>query len=387
MSSRKLRMGMVGGGGVSLIGATHRRAALLDGGVELVAGAFAPDRDEGLASGRAMFVPDHRNYADWAEMAEREAALPARERIDFVSIVTPNALHFPVALEFCRRGFHVMCEKPMTLDAIEAQALGEAVRKSGVVFALMHGYSGYPMVKQARECVRSGALGKVHRVTVNYSHGNMLALSPQEIAGRWRTDPASSGRSNAVADIGTHGFHLISYVTGLSLARLCADLHRAPGHVLENEATILAEFDNGAKGVIQVSQLCAGDQNNLWIRVHGDEGALEWQQTAPEQLWLRRQGEPVKLLRKGDPGLCQAAKQASRLPAGHPEGFIEAFANIYASFFGTVRAGLDARPPTEFELDFPGIRDGEIGMAFVEAVLDSDAATTKWSAFGRQRQT
>ena len=378
--TRKLRMGMVGGGSGAFIGAVHRRSATLDGDVELVAGAFSSDRHKGLASGRSMFVPDERNYAGWEEMAEREAALPPDERIDFVSIVTPNALHYPIARKFCEAGINVVCEKPMTLNATEAIQLGEVVRKSGVIFALAHTYTGYPMVKQAREFARSGVLGRIGRVTVNYSHGNMLGVTGAALAARWRTDPALSGISNSVADIGTHCENLIRYVTGLSIDRLCADLHRAPGNVLDNEAAILIDFLGGAKGVIQTSQLCAGDQNNLTLRVHGDKASLEWVQVSPEQLWLRPQGEPSRLYRRGDKGLCSAAQKATRLPPGHPEGFIEALANVYANVCDAIRARL-AGEPEDVERDYPGISDGEIGMKFVETVVAADAGTAKWVIF------
>lgn len=375
---RRLRMGMVGGGSGAFIGAVHRRAAMLDGDVELVAGAFSSDREKGLASGRSMFVADKRNYRSWQEMADAEAALPDDQRIDFVAIVTPNELHFPVASRFCEIGVNVFCEKPLTLNLAEAVELERIARASGVIFGVAYTYTGYPMIKHARALVNDGALGEIGRVAASFTHGNMLGLTGPALAARWRADPVRSGLSNSVADIGTHCEHLIRYVTGLETRRLCAVLHRAPGQMLDNEATIILDFEGGARGLIQTSQLIAGDRGNLKLTVHGDLASLEWAHGAPEELWLLPHNGVARLYRKGDADLAVAAKEAARLPPGHPEGFIEAFANVYSSYCGAVRARQENRPATVRERDFPGLSDGRIGMAFVETVVSADASDEKW---------
>lgn len=378
---RKLRMGMVGGGRDAFIGAVHRRAALLDGGVELVAGAFASTPEKSKASGKDLYLPDDRIYGSWQEMVEREAQLPAGERIDFVSIVTPNFLHFPVAKAFLEAGFNVVCDKPMTTSSEEARALIAAVEGSGQVFALTHNYTGYPLVKQARHMVQQGLLGKVQKVVVEYPQGWLLNkvedMGSKQAA--WRTDPKRAGISSCMGDIGSHAENLAAYITGLEIEELCADLTTfVPGRLLEDDGTVLIHYVGGARCVLMASQISAGEENNLRIRIYGTEGALEWHQENPNYLWFTPQEGPRQVYSRGNAYLCAAAQRATRLPTGHPEAFFEAFANIYLNATDTMRAKLLGRQPTELELDFPTVYDGAKGVFFIEKVVESAHAKQKW---------
>lgn len=372
---------MVGGGQNAFIGAVHRMAANLDGHIELVAGAFSSDPKNSAATGGQLFLDPRRVYCSFEEMARAEAKLPAHERIDFVSIVTPNFLHAPVATTFLKQGFHVVCDKPMTLNLKEAKALRETVRKTGKVFALTHNYTGYPMVKEARELVRSGRLGRILKVIAEYPQGWLLdkieATGQKQAA--WRADPKKAGASCCVGDIGTHAENLGRYITGLEIESLCAEFTTfVPGRKLEDDANMLIRYKGGAKGVLHCSQVSCGEENNLNIRVYGTKGSLAWQQEHPNELKFIPKGEPARILRRGNDYVSAAAKKFTRLPFGHPEAFIEAFANIYLEAVAAIRARIEGK---RGQADFPTVEDGVIGMAFIETAVKSAAANAKWTKF------
>ncbi len=377
---RKLRYGMVGGGQNAFIGAVHRMAANLDGQIELVAGAFSSDAKNSQTTGEQLFLKPKRVYASYAEMAKAEAALPADERIDFVAIVTPNFLHAPVAITFLKAGFHVVCDKPMTLTLAEAKQLRKVVRETGKVFALTHNYTGYPMVKEARELVRSGKLGKILKVVAEYPQGWLLdkieATGQKQAA--WRSDPKKAGASCCVGDIGTHAENLGRYITGLKIDELCAEFTSfIPGRKLEDDANMLIRYHGGAKGVLHCSQISCGEENNLNIRVYGTLGALAWQQEHPNELQFTPKGEPARILRRGNGYVSDVTKKFTRLPFGHPEAFIEAFANIYLEAVAAIRARIAGKKGS---FDFPTVDDGVEGMAFIETCVKS-AASGKWTKF------
>jgi predicted dehydrogenase len=377
---RKLRYGIVGGGQNAFIGAVHRMAANLDGQIELVAGAFSSDAKNSQTTGEQLFLKPKRVYASYAEMAKAEAALPADERIDFVAIVTPNFLHAPVAITFLKAGFHVVCDKPMTLTLTEAKQLRKVVRETGKVFALTHNYTGYPMVKEARELVRSGKLGKILKVVAEYPQGWLLdkieATGQKQAA--WRSDPKKAGASCCVGDIGTHAENLGRYITGLKIDELCAEFTSfIPGRKLEDDANMLIRYHGGAKGVLHCSQISCGEENNLNIRVYGTLGALAWQQEHPNELKFTPKGEPARILRRGNGYVSDVAKKFTRLPFGHPEAFIEAFANIYLEAVAAIRAHIAGKKGA---FDFPTVDDGVEGMAFIETCVKS-AASGKWTKF------
>lgn len=373
-------MGMVGGGRDAFIGGVHRMAAALDGQIELVCGAFSSDPDKSRASGADLYLPAGRVYGTYPEMFEREAALPAGERMDFVSIVTPNNVHFPVAKAALQAGFHVMCDKPMTFDLDQALALRKLVDATGLQFGLTHNYTGYPMVKEARQLVRGGSFGRVRKVVVEYPQGWLSSL--QEAAGQkqaaWRTDPAQAGVSSCIGDIGTHAENLMEYVTGLSITELCADLTTfVTGRRLEDDGNVLVRLQHGARGVLYASQISAGEENALAIRVYGEEGGLQWRQQEPNTLAVTWADRHREVRRTGVGDLSTAAQQHTRLPAGHPEGFIEAFANLYRNYALTLQARLQGAEPPE-ALDFPTVDDGVRGMAFISACVASARSDRKW---------
>ena len=378
---RKLKMGMVGGGRDAFIGAVHRRAAIMDGGVELVAGALSSDPEKAKASGRDWYLPEARNYGSYREMAEKESKLPSGERIDFVSIVTPNYMHFPVAKTFLEAGFNVVLDKPMVLSSDEARQLMALVEKTGAVFALTHNYTGYPMVKQARHMVQTGKLGKIQKVVVEYPQGWLLTKLEDtgQKQAAWRTDPKRAGIAGCLGDIGSHCENLASYISGLETAEVCADLTTfVPGRLLDDDVNVLIHYSNGARGILWASQVCPGEENNLRIRVYGTQGALEWHQEHPNYLYFRPPSGPEEVYKRGNAYLCEAAKRATRIPSGHPEAFIEAFANIYTNATDTMRAKLLKRQPTELELDFPTVYDGAKGVFFIEKVVESARSKQKW---------
>src|SRR5918995_596354 len=392
---KKLKMGMVGGGSGALIGAVHRRAAIMDGEVEFVAGALSSNREKALASGRELGLTGERNYASWERMLEDELSLPEKERIDFVSIVTPNHMHHPVARAFAEAGFNVVLDKPMVHTSQEAEDLMRVVESSGVVFAVTYTYTGYPMVKQARHMVREGLLGEVRKVIVEYNQGWLV--SQLEESGtkqaEWRTDPARSGIAGAIGDIGSHAENLVSTITGLEVAEICADLTTfVSGRRLDDDGNLLIRYEGGAKGVMIASQVSTGEENDLRIRVYGTQGGLEWRQEGPNYLVFNPAEAPTQVLKRGNEYLSEDAKRATRLPPGHPEAFIEAFANVYTSVAATIRAKQIRAEPDGLRQDFPTVYDGARGVHFIEKTVESSRSDDKWldarwRARGRQRQT
>ena len=378
---RPLRYGMVGGGPGAFIGAVHRRAAGLEGLAVLAAGAFASTAERSAAQGRALGLDPSRTYDSFERMADAEAARPEGERLDFVSIVTPNHLHAPAARAFLERGFHVVCDKPLATTLADAEMLCRLAAEHGRVFAVTHNYAGYPMIKQARALVADGVLGPVRRVMAEYVQDWLSA--PIEESGQkqaaWRTDPARSGPAGAVGDIGTHAEHLARYVTGLDLEALCADLNTfVAGRRLDDDASMLLRYRGGARGTLQCSQIATGEENTLRLRVYGERAALDWSHESPNVLTVKRVGRPAEVWTRGQGYLAEAAQRAGRIPSGHPEGFHEAFANVYAAAVRTIRA-LDAgRTPDPFDLDFPTAQDGARGVHFVETAVRSSQAGAVW---------
>ncbi len=371
-----LRFGMVGGGPGAFIGAVHNRAATLDGLAVLVAGAFSSDAAKSRAQGEQYGLMPGRVYASFEEMAVREAALPEGERIDFVSIVTPNHLHFPVARAFIERGFHVVCDKPLTTTLEDAETLCRLVKQHDVVFALTHPYTAYPMVKQARALVERGALGTVRKVIVEYSQG-WLATPVEQTGNKqadWRTDPARAG-AGAIGDIGTHAEHLARYVSGLEMERLFADVSSmVAGRRIDDDANMLVHYKGGAKGILFCSQISVGEENRLAIRVYGTTASLEWHQEDPNFLVVRRADGPIETYKPGHAHLVPAAQRGTRMPAGHPEGMLEAFANIYVSAIRVIAARRAGVAPDPLDLDFPTARDGAVGVHFIQSALESGRA-------------
>ena len=380
MIGRKLRFGMVGGGRGAFIGAVHRIAAQMDGQAELVAGAFSSDAQRSRDSAADLFVAADRAYGSYREMAVAEAARPPGERLDFVVIVTPNDQHYPAATLFLEHGFNVVCDKPVTLTLAEARALRDTVARSGKVFVLTHNYTGNAMVKQARALVRSGALGTLRKVVVEYSQGWLARdiESGGQKQASWRTDPARSGAAGCMGDIGTHAENLARYVTGLRITELCADLTTfVPGRRLDDDGNLLLRFEGGARGVLHSSQVAVGEENNLSLRVYGSEASLEWQQEHPNELIVKYPDRPHETLRRGNGYVSEAAQLATRIPAGHPEGYLEAFANLYREAFRAIAAEV-AGEALPGDLDLPGIDDGVSGMAFIEAAVASAQQGAAW---------
>ena len=380
--NRKLRYAMVGGGRDAFIGAVHRMALALDGQAELVAGALASSPDKALASGRDLLLAEGRNHGDWQALLADELKRPPGERIDFVVIVTPNHVHFPVAQAFVQAGFHVVCDKPLVHTRAQADALVAAVQQQGTVFGVTYNYTGYPMVRQAREMIRAGTLGTLRKVVVEYNQGwlaTQLEASGNKQAG-WRTDPAKSGAAGAIGDIGSHAENLVATVTGLQIESLCADLSAlVPGRALDDDANLLLRFEGGARGVLVASQINAGIENDLRLRVAGTLGTLAWCQPQASELVFWPLEGSRQVFTRGGLGLHAAAQQGNRLPAGHPEGFIEAFANVYAGVMADIRARADGRPAGSG--DYPGVQDGARGVRFIERVLESARSQAKWTAW------
>ena len=382
--TRTLRMGMVGGGPGAFIGDVHRRAACLDGDVELVAGAFSSSPAKSRRKGRELGLSRARSYRSYAEMVDREAALPEDERIDFVSIVTPNHVHFPVGRAFLEAGFHVVCDKPMTLDVPEARRLKKVVAKSRRVFALTHNYTGYPMVKLARDLVRQGTLGRLRKIVVQYPQGWLSSRLEQtgHKQAAWRTDPKRSGAAGCIGDIGTHAENLTEYITGLRIIAVSADLTRfVRGRRLEDDGNVLLRFQRGVRGLLHASQIAVGEENGLAIWVYGEEKGLEWHQEAPNVIRVKSQSGPLEVWSRGNPYVAErspAAARATRLPAGHPEAFLEAFANVYRNAADMIRARNARVRPDPLALDFPTVDDGLRGMVFIETVVKSSRSARKW---------
>ncbi|HBB01485.1 MAG: oxidoreductase [Bacteroidetes bacterium GWD2_45_23] len=383
MKNRKLRMGMVGGGKTGFIGAIHLRAALMENMIELVCGCFSSDPERSLSSGRAYFLPDDRIYGSYQEMFDREMELPEAERMNFVVIVTPNKQHFEPAMMALERGIHVVLDKPMTFSLEEALKLQQKVEETGLVLALTHVYTGYPAVKEMKARIAAGELGKIRRVYVEYPQGwlsDRIELQEGNNAG-WRTDPQLSGKAGCMGDIGTHAWHLCEYVTGLKVEELCAELNSfVPGRMIDDDGTAFMRLEQGAKALLSATQIAIGEANKVNIRVYGDWGGLQWIQENPNELRVTWGDKPEEIIRIGNNSyLGSQALWNARTPAGHPEGFIEAFANIYRNFTLTVKALQQGEVPTENMLDFPNVYDGVRGMQFIETVVTSGYSDSpKW---------
>ncbi len=378
---------MVGGGRGAFIGAVHRIAAAMDQQIELVCGAFSSDPEKSKASGGDLFLPVDRCYGSFAEMIKAETALPLGERMDFISIVTPNHMHFPPAKMALEHGFHVLSDKPATFDLAEAKTLQALVKKSGLLYGLTHNYTGYPLVKQAREMVATGKLGKIRKVVVEYPQGwlaTRIEASGQKQAS-WRTDPKKSGAAGCIGDIGTHAENLAEYITGLQISELAADLTAfVKGRKLDDDGNVLLRFKGGAKGVLHSSQISVGEENNLNIRVYGELGGLEWHQREPNTMLVKWADQPMQVYRTANGYLGKAAIAAGRTPPAHPEGYLEAFANVYKNFAGAIRARIEKKKlaKDDLTLDFPKIEDGVRGMAFIEAVVASSKKNAAWTKLG-----
>ena len=383
--NRKLRMGMVGGGNGAFIGAIHRLAALMDGQIELVCGCFSTNPENSLSSGKSYYLPENRVYKTYQQMFENEIRLPEGDRMDFVTIVTPNFAHFGPAMMALENGFNVVIDKPITFTLDEALQLQAKLQETGLLLALTHTYSGYPAVKQAKQMVAEGQLGKIRKIYVEYPQGWLS--SKLEDTGNaqasWRTDPKRSGKAGAMGDIGTHAHHLAEYITGLKTTELCADLNVfVPGRLLDDDGSVLLRFDNGAKGVLMASQIAAGEENALKIRVYGDKGGLEWAQHEPNTLIAKWSTKPTEIYRVGTGFMGSAAVANTRTPGGHPEGYLEAFANIYRNFSFALRAKLNGEQPQPEWLDYPDIEDGIRGMKFIDAVVKAGYNDdVKWVPF------
>jgi len=377
---RKLRFGMIGGGRGALIGPVHRIAATMDGRAELVAGAFSRDPVRSRASGADLFLDPARVYGSYREMAKAESAMPADMRMDFVVIVTPNNQHYAPARLFLESGFNVVCDKPVTFDLAQAVRLKGIAQRMAKVFVLTHNYTGNAMVKQARELVRNKTLGAIRKVVVEYPQG-WLSEAVERTGFKqavWRTDPRQSGAAGCMGDIGTHAENLARYITGLRIEELCADLSTfVRGRRLDDDGNVLLRFKGGAKGVLHASQVCGGDENNLNIRVYGTKASLEWHQEHPNELALKFADQPRQIWRRGNSYVASEAKRFTRVPFGHPEGYLEAFANIYREAFRAIAAEVEGRPIPR-NLDFPTIDDGIEGMAFIDAVVKSSRLGAKW---------
>lgn len=377
-------MGMIGGGPGAFIGSVHRTAAAIDGLIELVCGAFSSDPTKSKNIGAELNLNPERVYGSWEEMIQKETSLPEDERMDVVSIVTPNHLHFGPAKMAMESGFDVIMDKPMTFNLDEAKRLKEVVERTGRIFCLTHTYTGYPMVKEAKERVKNGALGKVRKIFVTYPQGWLSKF--KEASGdkqaEWRTDPSRSGVAGAMGDIGTHAFNLTEYITGLQVTAVCAQLNIVvEGRKLDDDGAVLLQYNNGATGVLMASQIMAGEENNLTVKVYGETGGLMWQHADPNSLQLNLLDQPFQTLRAGNDYLSALARHNTRTPWGHPEGFFEAFANHYRNFalcVGAKREGIELKAEW---LDFPTVDDGVRGMAFIENVIASGKSEKKWTEF------
>lgn len=384
---RKLRMGMVGGGKDAFIGAIHRIAANMDGLIELCCGALSINPEIAKTSGKDLFLPEDRIYLTYDEMINKESALPADMRIDFITIVTPNFAHFAPAMMALDHGFNVVIEKPMTFTLDEAKQLKKKLDETGLQLCLTHTYSGYPMVKQARYMVQNGALGKPRKIVVEYMQGWLSKLSEREgnAQAAWRTDPKKSGKAGCMGDIGTHAAHLAEYISGLKITKLCADLNiMVKGRALDDDGNVLLKFENDVSGVLIASQVAAGEENALKFKIYGEKGGLEWAQQEPNTLLVKWLDEPAQILRAGSNytnALSSFVTKNCRTPGGHPEGYLEAFGNIYHNFGQTLLSKLEGKEPTKEMLDFPGVDDGIRGMAFIENVVASGNSNEKWTEF------
>ena len=383
---KKLKMGMLGGGPGAFIGDVHRKAVRIDGNIDIVAGAFDIDPEKSKQTGTELQLDPARVYDDYSKMIEGELSLREEERIDFVSITTPNNWHFPMARDFLKAGFHVMCEKPMTISVEEALELESLVKETGKVFGLMHTYTGYPMVKLGRDLIKNGELGDIRKVVVQYPQGWLS--TPLEKTGQmqatWRTDPKQTGAGGSIGDIGIHAANLAEYFTGLRITELCADITSfIEGRPVDDDANCLLRFDSGAKGVLFCSQVSIGEENNLAIWIYGTKKSLEWHQEEPNFLNVRDADNPMQVWKRGNEyvgKMSDAAARGTRLPSGHPEAMLEAIANIYNNFGDTIRAVQSNEAPDELILDFPHVDDGVRGMKFIDAVIKNTSSNEKWTS-------
>jgi len=375
---------MIGGGKDAFIGAIHRFAFNMDAQVELVAGALSIVPEIAEDSGRSLFLNEERIYTDYKVMLEKEAAMPADKKIDFVSIVTPNFVHFDPAMMALDKGFNVVIEKPITFSLEQAKQLHQKVKETGLTLLLTHTYTGFPMVKQAKQMLKNGLLGKIRKVYVEYPQGWLSTLKESEgnAQASWRTDPKRSGKAGAMGDIGTHAFNLAEYVTGMKVTSLCADLNTlVEGRMLDDDGAVFLKFENGASGVLMATQIAAGEENCIKIRVYGEKGGLDWKQEDANTLLVKWLDKPAEIYRAGTGYVSSYASHNSRTPAGHPEGYLEAFANLYRNFSLTVRAKMNGEKPKDEWLDFPGTEEGIRGMAFIENVVASGQSDVKWKEF------
>ncbi|HLP37917.1 Gfo/Idh/MocA family oxidoreductase [Lacibacter sp.] len=382
--SRKLRMAMIGGGKDAFIGAVHRIALNMDGQVEMVAGALSAVPAVAIESGKMLFLDEDRIYTDYKIMLEKEAAMPADKRIDFVSIVTPNFVHFDPAMMALEKGFNVVIEKPITFTLEEAKQIKAKLDETGLTLLLCHTYTGYPMVKQAKQFLKSGALGKIRKIYVEYPQGWLSTFleGTGNIQASWRTDPKKSGKAGAMGDIGTHAFNLAEYVTGLEVTHLCSNINTVvEGRLLDDDGAAFLKFNNGATGVLMATQIAAGEENNVKIRVYGEKGGIEWKQEDANTLLVKWLDKPAEIYRTGGGYNSSFAAHNTRVPAGHPEGYLEAFGNLYRNFVLTVRAKMNNEQPKDEWLDFPSVNEGIRGMAFVNNVIESGQSEEKWKEF------
>lgn len=383
--SRKIRYGMIGGGRGAFIGGVHRIAAAIDQQTELVCGAFSSNPQKSKDSGADLFLPAERCYGTFEEMIRAEAALPADKRMDFVSIVTPNHMHFPAAKLALESGFHVLSDKPATFNLAQAKELAGIVKATGKLYGVTYNYTGYPMIRQARQMIEQGTLGELRKVVVEYPQGwlaTMLENTGQKQAA-WRVDPAICGAAGCMGDIGTHAINLAEYVTGLHIKELAADLTiflGKEGRRLEDDGNVLLRFTNGAKGVLHSSQISVGCENNLSLRVYGELGGIEWHQRDPNTMLVTSLDQPMQVYRTSMGYMGSAAAAATRTPAGHPEGYLEGFANLYRNFVNHIRAVESGTAPNPLDMDYPTIEEGVAGMAFIEAVVASSANNAAWTS-------
>jgi predicted dehydrogenase len=380
--SKKLKLGMVGGGEGAFIGAVHRIASRIDDRYELVAGALSSDAERAKRSAFALGIDETRSYSSFEEMAKTESA--REDGIDAVSIVTPNHMHFPVAKAFLEHGIHVICDKPVTMDLAQALELKTIVESSGKIFALTHNYTGYPMVRQARKMVADGLLGNIRLVQAEYIQDWLTVAEEQgdNKQAQWRTDPSKAGAGGSLGDIGTHAFNLASFVSGQDVSEVAAELTAfVPGRVLDDNAHVMLRFANGAKGLLWSSQVAPGNENGLRLRVYGEKGGLEWAQENPNELWYSPFGEPVQKITRAGHGSSDVANRGTRIPAGHPEGYLEGFANIYSDVADAILAHDAGQPVPEYVADIPGIQAGIAGMEFIEKVVQSSRDNGVWTPF------
>jgi predicted dehydrogenase len=380
---KKVRMGMVGGGQGAFIGAVHRIAAFIDGEIELVCGAFCSDEQRSKASGAALYIAEDRCYGSYAEMFRKEALLPEDQRMEFVSIVTPNHLHFPVAKAAIEHGFHVMSDKPATLNLSQALMLQSMIKDNDVLYGLTHTYNGYPLIKQAKHLIEQGELGNIVKIVVEYSQGWLASKDGEDNKqASWRLDPEKSGASCCMGDIGVHAANLAEYVSGLNITHICADLtSTVAGRRLDDDGTVMLKLSNGSKGVLLASQIAVGDENNLQLRIYGDKKSITWSQLEPNTLLLKSNSEPTQIIRTGVGIMCEAAQLAIRTPPGHPEGYLEAFGNLYNNFVKQLRAHKNNQVSDNKTFDVPGIEEAVRGMAFIENVVSASQSTDKWQEF------